>query len=58
MIRDPRQVNEAMRATMHEQHVDRIRDGERERLASSLHRRGWFRRWLDRRAIRSAEKDA
>ena len=58
MIRDPRQVNEAMRATMREQHADRIRDGERERVAASLRRRGWFRRWLDRRATRIAEGDA
>ena len=58
MIRDPRQVNEAMRAALHEQHADRIRDGERERVASSLRRRGWFRRRLDARPIRRAERDA
>jgi hypothetical protein len=48
MIRDPRQVNEAMRATMREQHADRVREGEHERAASSVRRRGWLRRRLDR----------
>jgi hypothetical protein len=58
MIRDPRQVNEAMRETMRAQHADRIRDGERERLKGQAHRRGWFGRWLDRRAVRRADRDA
>ncbi|HET9310373.1 MAG TPA: hypothetical protein VFP41_04020 [Actinomycetota bacterium] len=57
MIRDPRQVNEAMRATMREQHADRVRDGERERLAGRLRRRGLLGRWLDRRAIRRADRN-
>ena len=58
MIRDPRQVNEAMRETMRAQHTDRIRDGERERLKGQVRRRGWFGRVLDRRAVRRAERDA
>ncbi|MEZ0234654.1 MAG: hypothetical protein ACAH81_06880 [Actinomycetota bacterium] len=58
MIRDPRQVNEAMRETMRAQHADRIRDGERERLKGQFRRRGWFARRLDRRAVRRAERDA
>jgi hypothetical protein len=57
MIRDPRQVNEAMRETMRAQHADRLRDGERERLAGQVRRRGWFARRLDRRAVRRAERD-
>jgi hypothetical protein len=57
MIRDPRQVNEAMRATMREQHADRVRDGERERLAGRVRGRGRFARWLDRRAIHRAERN-
>ena len=57
MIRDPRQVNEAMRETMRAQHADRIRDGERERLTGHLRRRWWFGRWLDRRAVRRAERN-
>jgi hypothetical protein len=58
MIRDPRQVNEAMRETMRAQHADRIRDGERERLTGHLRRRWWLGRRLDRRAVRRAETDA
>ena len=58
MIRDPRQVNEAMRETMRAQHAHRIRDGERERLKGQVQRRGWFGRWLDRRAVRRADRDA
>jgi hypothetical protein len=58
MIRDPRQVNEAMRETMRAQQADRVRDGERERLKGQVRRRGWFGRWLDRRAIRRADRDA
>jgi hypothetical protein len=58
MIRDPRQVNEAMRETMRAQHADRIRDGQRERLKGQAHRRGWLGRWLDRRAIRRADRSA
>jgi hypothetical protein len=58
MIRDPRQVNEAMRETMRAQQADRVRDGERERLKGQVRRRGWLGRWLDRRAIRRADRDA
>jgi hypothetical protein len=58
MIRDPRQVNEAMRETMRAQHADRLRQGERERLKGQVQRRRWFGRWLDRRAIRDADRHA
>ena len=58
MIRDPRQVNEAMRETMRAQHADRLRQGERERLKGQVHDRRWFGRWLDRRAIRDVDRHA
>jgi len=56
MIRDPRQVNEAMRETMRAQHADRLRDGERERLTGHLRRPGFIGRWLDRRAVGRADR--
>jgi hypothetical protein len=58
MIRDPRQVNEAMRETMRAQHADRLRQGERERLKGQVYHRRWFGRWLDRRAIRDVDRHA
>jgi len=58
MIRDPRQVNEAMRETMRAQHADRIRQGESERLKGEVQRRGRLSRWLDRRATRDADRHA
>jgi len=56
MIRDPRQVNEAMRETMLAQHADRVRDAERERLTGRIRRRGVIGRWLDRRAVGRADR--